>query len=691
MRKRTPLSNYLNPIIIGLLSFVLRLWNTLAQGNDFYANFLSDASTYRLWASKLAAGTSYGERVFQMGPLYPYFLALNLKLGIGNYSVIFIQALLGSLVAVMVYFIAKGLFCKWAGLISALLTAIYAPFIFYDGLLLSESLQIFLLTAALLLLVIDTKKYGLIRLGFAGLLIGLTALGRATILLFPIALVIFWLIQYFCARAKNSGTLLRRSGVLIAGVILGILPATINNFSYGDSTLISSNTGINLYIGNHAGSNGAYVEPPGLDLSTDFTGRQVAERELGRRLKSSEVSSFWLGKTLVDIRQNPFGFIAGLFRKAWLYLWYFDISQAESIEIQHLFSPPFRMPLAGFGLVMLFGWVGLLWARTDDRRWFLILLFLSSFAGMVLFFIIGRFKLVGALPLLISSGTGVILIFNAFRKRAWMAALKFAATAIVILIIIFLPRPFDKREKLASAYDNVGIFYYYKGIPAESIKWYRQAQSVLPDYSASLNNIGTWFYGQRQLDSSEYYFKRSLAVDSLSDKTLLNLGRIASEKGNLELARSYYERARRVAPFGTAAQAALAELEQRKQGGGSFDMLFQQAEQSAARGQFDQAEKSYLEALKLKPDDIKALNNLGFAYQAQKKYPEAAQIFGKVLKLSPDNPVVYNNLAGTIYQMGLIDSSIALWEKAVRLDPSNDQFKKNLDFVKNRRSGSEQQ
>ncbi len=684
MKKPSAKRNFLNPLIVGILALILRLWNTLAQGNDFYANFLSDASTYRLWASKLAAGASYGERVFQMGPLYPYFLAMNLKLGIGNYSALFLQALLGSLVAVMVYYIAKSLFCKWAGLISGLLTAIYAPFIFYDGLLLSESLQIFLLTAALLLLVIDTKKYGLLRLGFAGLLIGLTALGRATILLFPIAIVMFWIIRYFSARTKDSGMLLQRSGALVAGVILGILPATINNLSYGDSTLISSNTGINLYVGNRTGSNGAYVEPPGLDLSTDFTGRQVAEREQGRRLKSSEVSSYWTGKTLADIRQNPFGFIAGLIRKAWLYLWYYDISQAESIEIQHLFSPVFKLPLAGFGLVMIFGWVGLLWARTDDRRWILILLFLSSFAGTVLFFIIGRFRLVGALPILISSGTGVILFFNAFKKRARNAAIKFIATAIVILMIIFLPRPFDKREKLASAYDNVGIFYFYKNIPAESIKWYRRAQAVLPDYSASLNNIGTWFYGQRQLDSSEYYFKRSLAVDSLSDKTLLNLNRIATEKGNLDLARSYYERARQVAPFGTAAQAALAELDQRKQGGGSFETLFQQAEQSAARGQFDLAEKSYLEALKLKPDDIKALNNLGFAYQAQKKYPEAAQIFGKVLKLSPDNPVVYNNLAGTIYQIGLIDSSIALWEKAVRLDPSNDQFKKNLDFVKNK-------
>ncbi len=693
MKKTVKQRDYFNPAIVGVLAFVLRLWNTLAQGNDFYANFLSDASTYRVWAAKLAAGGTYGEPVFQMGPLYPYFLYINLKLGIGNYSVLFAQAILGSLVAVMVYYIAKSIFCKWAGLISGLLTAIYAPFIFYDGLLLSESIQIFLLAAALLLLVLETKKYRLPILLTAGIFIGLTALGRATILFFPLALALYWLFRFYKSKVRYNKEIITKIGILLAGVLIGILPAALHNLSYGDFVLISSNTGINFYIGNNTASTGAYEVPPGLDLTTDFTGRQVAEREMGHRLKSSEVSSYWTGKTLADITHNPGKFVGVLFEKAWLYLWYYDISQAESIEIQNIFSPVFKLPLAGFGFIMILGSIGLIWAKADERRWILILLFLSSLAGTVLFFVIGRFKLVGALPLLISSGTGTILLFNAFKKRVWKAAAKFVITGIIVLLIVLLPRSFDRRVKLASAYDNVGIFYYYKNKPADSIKWYRMAEKVSPDYSASLNNIGTYFYSQGQLDSSEYYFKRSLEVDSLSDKTLLNLGRISLDKGKLDLAKAYYERARDVAPFGTSAQAALAELAKRTLGGDTisgagsagFETLFRSAEQFAARGQFDQAERYYLEALKLNGNDIKALNNLGFAYQAQKKYMEAASSFDRVLKLSPDNAVAYNNLAGTIYQMGLIDSSITLWEKAVKIDPSNQQFQNNLNFVKKKR------
>jgi tetratricopeptide (TPR) repeat protein len=686
MKKRIQ-RDYLNPVIIGLLALALRLWNTFAQGNDLYANFLSDASTYRVWAAKLAAGGSYGEPVFQMGPLYPYFLALNLKLGISNYAVLYLQAILGSLVAVMVYYITMNIFDKKAGLISGLMAAVYAPFIFYDGLLLSESLQIFLLAAILLLLVLETGRFRFICILFAGILLGLTALGRATILLFPAALAIFRLIGHLRSRTKDYKGFVTKIGLLFAGILMGIMPATIHNLSHGDSVLISSNTGINFYIGNNSTSGGTYEEPPGLDLSSDFTGRQVAEREIGRHLKSSEVSSFWMKKTVSDINSHPLRFFEGLINKTWLYLWYFDVSQAESIEIQHLFSPVFKLPLIGFGLVFILGWTGLLRAKADERRWMLILLFLSNFIGAVLFFVIGRFKLIGALPLLIASGSGVRQYYEEIKKRNWKLTVRHISIAIIILLLITLPRPLNRREKLASAYDNVGIFYHFKNKPGESIKWYRQAQTILPDYSPSLNNIGTWFYGQGRLDSAEYYFKQSLASDSLSDKTLLNLGRIASERGNPDAARAYYQRAKEVAPFGTAAQEALNELDQRKATGApSFDAFFRLAEGFAANGQFEQAEKYYLEALRLNPGDIKTLNNLGFAYQAEKKYIEAARTFARILQLWPDNAIVYNNLAGTIYQMGLIDSSIVLWEKAVQLNPDNPQFKKNLDFAREKSS-----
>jgi tetratricopeptide (TPR) repeat protein len=688
--KKTNRPNLFFPISIGLLAFILRVWNNISIGDDFYANFLSDASTYKVWASKLAAGGSYGDPIFQMGPLYPYFLSFCLKIGFSFFSVLFLQAAFGALTAVLIYLTAKSSFGEKAGLISGIITALYTPFIFYDGLLLSESLQIFLVSVALYLLLSKMARRHNIKLLVAGLLIGWVALGRATILFFPLMLAAYWLYEYWKRRNSTLNEIILRAATLFAGIIIGIMPATISNLAHGDTVLISSNTGINFYIGNNAKSNGTYEEPPGLNLGGDFTGRQVAEKAAGRGLKSSEVSSFWNDKAWSEIKSNPGHFIGGLFAKTWLYLWYFDISQAESIQIQKLFSPLFNIPLAGFGLVLILGAIGIANAK-GEYRWILILLFLANLIGVVLFFVVGRFKLIGTLPLLIGSGAGALVIAETLKTRNKRQLIIYGTSIAILMAILFLPRPISKTEKLASAYDNLGIYYHYKKQPDEAIKWYRMAQAVAPNYSASLNNIGTYFYSRGDLDSAKVYFHKSLVVETDEDKTLMNLGRIALDLGNLDTAKYYYEKAKAAAPFGTGAQEALDMIARQKSGvapqtdPNSFETLLSLAERLANQGKFDQAEKFYLDARKIKPDDIRLLNNLGFAYQADKKYDAAARSFNRVIELSPDNGIAYNNLAGTIYQMGLLDSAITIWEKALKLDPGNQQFRTNLEYAKKKR------
>ena len=104
------------PVVIMLaLALALRLINTTSIGENYYANFLSDASTYKLWASKITAGTSYGGPAFPMGPLYPYFLAMCLNMGFSFYSVLFLQAIFGTIVVFNIYKIANKIFGRQSG------------------------------------------------------------------------------------------------------------------------------------------------------------------------------------------------------------------------------------------------------------------------------------------------------------------------------------------------------------------------------------------------------------------------------------------------------------------------------------------------------------------------------------------------------------------------------------------------
>lgn len=689
--KKAERKNVIFFLALGLFAFCLRLWNVISIGDDFYANFISDASTFKLWASQIISGISPSESVFPMGPLYPYFLASNLKLGFSFYSVLFLQAVLGSLVAVMVGITAGRIFGRSAGYISGILSALYAPFIFYDGLLLSEALQIFLIALSLLLLFPKSRKqFRKWNSLIAGFLIGLAALGRGTILLFPLLIAVFWLGRYFIRKEKKFRSYPANAVMLIMGVLAGIMPATMHNLSHGDFVPISSNFGINFYIGNNAFAMGAYDRPAGLNLTTDFTGRKVAERESGRILKSSEVSSFWTAKTLQYVRSSPISFIAGMFKKLWLYLWRFDIPQAESIQIQDEFSSVFKLPLIGFGLVSVFGIIGMIFHDRDDRIWILILLFLASIAGCVIFFAIGRFKLTGSLALLITSGGGIILFYDAVRNHRWRQVFGPSAAVIAIVTVLYLPRPLDRTAKIASAYDNVGTYHYFKNRPDRAVKWFRRALFVKADHSGALGNVGAYYYTSGEIDSARYYFHRSLEFDPGADKTLMNLGRVARDMGMIDSARYYYDKAKEVAPFGVDADLAIRELEMMKSdsAGGkltssskSFNALNRLGERASAAREFERAEKLYKKALEIRPDDAKTLNNLGFVYQAQSKFEPASKMFLRVLEVSEGNAVAFNNLASVVYRIGMADSAIILWQEALRHDPDNPQIKKNLDYA----------
>jgi len=675
-------------VVIGLIAFALRFWNVVSIGDSFYANFLSDASTYRLWASKLASGGIYSESIFPMGPLYPYFLALFLKLGFSFYSVLFLQIILGVGAVINIYFISKNIFGEMAGRISGFMAAVYAPYVFYDGLLLSESLQIFLMSSALLLLVrLKEKKYITARLVVSGILIGLTALGRGTILFFPIFLGGFWLYKYF-KNKKRTGDL-KRALIVLAGVIIGILPASLHNLSGGDFVPISSNFGINFFIGNNSEATGAYSEPRGLNLSSDFTGRKIAEKESGRKLKSSEVSGFWSHKAFAFIKENPFKFIAGLANKVWIYLWNFDIPQAEAVQIHHKFSPPFWVLPSGFWFILVPGIIGMFYCKKDERFWILLLLFISSVSGAAIFFVIGRFKLLGSIALLIFAGFGIRTVYKVLKEKNIKESIRIAIIIISVSVILFLPRSIDSKSKIATAYDNVGIAYFYKNQPGEAIKWYRMAVEVKPTHSGALNNIGGHYYARQIPDSAIYYFQKSIEVDSTNDKPYLNIGRTFLNMGEIDSAYHYYQKAKSFSVYGIDADKALEELDMLKSKSKdgsvdpmSFKMQFDIAEKYAAKRQYDIAESYYLRALEIEPNNIRALNNLGFTYQAQSKFESAYKLFSRVIDITGGNAVAYNNIASVVYRMGMVDSALVLWEKALKFDPENKQIRKNIDFIR---------
>src|SRR5262249_22248446 len=199
-----------------------------------------DGETYDRAAMAIAMGQGHPDRVFWQPPGYPYFLgALYALFGRGSLLVPrLVQAGLGAVASVLVAWTGARLFGPKVGVGAGLGAALYGTLVYFDGELLAPTLTI---TLQLVALALAVEAGSATRLGawwlLSGLAEGLAAVVTATSLVLLPALALF-------AR--------KRALLVLAGAALAILPVTVQNLVLGgELVLISSNGGINLYIGNN--------------------------------------------------------------------------------------------------------------------------------------------------------------------------------------------------------------------------------------------------------------------------------------------------------------------------------------------------------------------------------------------------------------------------------------------------------
>jgi hypothetical protein len=240
-------------VVVFLVALALRVGHVLAlRDSPYFARPVLDAETYYWAARALAAGEGWAEAVYWQPPGYPYVLALILRLaGPGLLAPRLVQALLGALTAALTCALGTRVFGRAVGLGAGLIVALYGLLIYYDGELLAPSLAICLQMATLYCAERAPAERGGRGWLATGLLGGLTAVVNApALVLLPILAI--------AAR--------RRAAWLLLGAAIAIAPVTVRNWTAGgELVLISSNTGINLYLGNNPRYDATVGMGPGRD------------------------------------------------------------------------------------------------------------------------------------------------------------------------------------------------------------------------------------------------------------------------------------------------------------------------------------------------------------------------------------------------------------------------------------------
>ena len=307
-------------------------------------------------------------------PIYPLFLALIFRIfGQSLFAVRVVQALIGSLVPLATYYLARRVFGEWEAILSCAVTAFFNPFyVFYTGLLLTETPFILLIILNIFLLqhVFTARDWiqCIEASVLAGLSLALSALLRSSFLLFLPFAAPFWLIM---AKKKKFAL----AAILITGAFLfiGVLPWGYRNKKLtGHYVFTALTSGRSLYeaCGPYADGGPAMHKTVWPEESRPEAGKSEYESDIILKQKTKEY-----------IRENPgrtFKLALVKFRRFW-----------NVVPNFAAYRQPFHIVVSvlTYVPVLILGLLGIWKCRTRLRRSLFLLLPIIYFTLMHMIFV----------------------------------------------------------------------------------------------------------------------------------------------------------------------------------------------------------------------------------------------------------------------------------------------------------------
>jgi Flp pilus assembly protein TadD/4-amino-4-deoxy-L-arabinose transferase-like glycosyltransferase len=621
-------------VALFLIPLLLKLLYISQSADALYVRSpIMDSKYYDQLAQDIAAGHVMRDTAFFMGPLYPYFLAVIYGVVGRDITVVrVIQAFGGCLTVVMTYLLGRRLFRPVTALLGAVLFVLYGTATYYEGQLLMTWLGTLLNLTVLWLLLRIPPSAPWHRYVPPGAVLGLSVLARANILVIA-PLVVVWVLWIERPARRALKTV-----AFCASVGLVILPATVHNFvASRDFVLVTSNAGLNFYIGNSENATGVFYPPSGVDFVNDATTRTYLERMLGRDLSPSQISRYWRDRAVGFIRSDPMGELKLLGRKAAMFFNAYEIPQIEDYYRARERSSSLRWMFVNFWSLCVLGVFGLLFAAARWRRFFLPGGYVRVYAlSIIAFFITARYR-VQIVPVLGLFAAYAILEVIPATVRGLRSGF---AVAGLLVVLVFSTQPslfaFDKKQV---EYRE----HIHEARRACELGLYKQALGEI-DVAIEMNK-----------DDPEGYVHRAI---------------IQEAKGDRFKAIEDYTRSLDLDPKQPTVQYDLAQTLRR------VNLL-------------EQAVVAYNKAIELDPVMIEAYNNLGTTLAEMKEYKGAIKCFNKVIDLDPGYTKAYNNLGAALAEAGRPEEAVATFEKAIERDKGYANTYKNLAmaYVSMRRIG----
>lgn len=542
-------------LIIFVSAMALRIiyFNLYKDTNIFPVLEASDGESYYFWAKDIVNGDIWGSKAFMKWPFYAYWVALIFKaIGTSAALIYSLQFVLGGINSILIYLIAKKIFDRKIGLLAGLFSACYGLFIFYEGLLVYTSVSLFLNSILFLWILYLKDPPGARKLFWLGVFLGICVITQGNIIIFGV-LAMAWVLKNSRLEKKKK---FYNFIIFLAGMSIIIGSVTLRNYLVEkDRVLITGNLGINFYLGNNPQASGAFFCPGELTMNQDDMFRDskiIAERDLGRRLLTSHVSSYWFNRALSFIRQDPGRFIK-LFTDKLSYI-YMPREIVHDIEFNFIAG---KLSFLKFNFLLLkfilpFGLLGmLLGLKNFNKNALLYIILLSLSLSIAIFFVTSRYRVMMVPYLLIFASFGIFSIWNTLKQKRYFI---FCALILAALLIFKLLNYADAyaNQKIARAKNNLSIYEYHLNIAdmlerslnfQQAIKELNEAIRIDPQNRRAIFRLGIIYFKTNDFKSAEEKFKEVINISPDCFDAYYNLGYIYNQEMRPQEAKQMLEKA----------------------------------------------------------------------------------------------------------------------------------------------------
>jgi 4-amino-4-deoxy-L-arabinose transferase-like glycosyltransferase len=442
---------------------------------EIAARFFAEAPDVKASLAKTSGASDVDELLwrqwmhyprFYQDPLYPYIVAVSYRLiGDDVRWALIDQLLIGVATNVLIWFITLIYFGDVAALFAAALAVLYAPMMFYELLLLRDSLVVF---ATLSVIVLAEKSRNSRPLNLIGL--GLAS-AAAILLKSTFVLVCAALFVGLLVSASSRAARLRAVVWAAAGFAFVVAVLVWRNVSVGASPLSLAASGPLTFV---ASNSAGFAADMGFGIDVPTLTRFLGQTDGG-----------WLAAFRSALSTQTLGTYSGLLWNKFAAVWHwYEMPNNENFYYMRVVAPVLRWMPFTFVACGSLGLVGFAAAARQWRRaWPLYVALSTSLGTLIVFYVLGRFR-IGLAALLIPFAGFALLVFieQLSQRRLTRAGV---AAACVGILALWIGRPLSSHQVLIRMADWIlpySAYYQPRISDAVDERDWTRASMLYTDY-----------------------------------------------------------------------------------------------------------------------------------------------------------------------------------------------------------------